>query len=222
MLTSKDLSGISLNNKNLSALSFNSKNYKSVFNFDITKIKKMITKGKNSFKIEGLGKKSAFVHLQIDYFTEDTSIKEETDFFTIKRKYYKLEQYIDDEKIKYRIGKKVSSLDKGENFIAEIEITSSKIYNYLMVEESYPAGCQPVKDFLLYNIENVEDKDPSDFIDWRDEKVIFFCDQFSAKKFYYVLSPIYKGDYNILPVTCSAMYFPNIRGNSSDNTLRIK
>ncbi|PKL14915.1 MAG: hypothetical protein CVV50_01880, partial [Spirochaetae bacterium HGW-Spirochaetae-6] len=95
-------------------------------------------------------------------------------------------------------------------------------YQYFMLRDFYPAGCQPIKDFLIYQIEGLESRVRPDFIDFKEDQVAFFADRFLGKmEVYYVLNTSLAGKYQVLPAQGELMYFPAIRGNSPQDELVI-
>ncbi|MBN1899638.1 MAG: hypothetical protein JW827_12755 [Spirochaetes bacterium] len=212
---------IVINNKKVSRITFSRNNLSSDVELSYSDLKDL--EEKNSLVIEGLaGDDKLFASLSLSYYTKEKEIKPARSGMTVDRSYYELNQYSEEGKIRYELGGRISSIKKGENFVVRLDVTVDKPYQYVMLEDYYPAGCQPVKDFLTYNIDKGNDTKRADFIDYRDEKVAFFIDFIDkSASLYYVVTPIFKGEYSIVPGMGALMYFPAIRGNSSQIELKI-
>ncbi|MFY0577177.1 hypothetical protein ACN28S_25210 [Cystobacter fuscus] len=57
----------------------------------------------------------------------------------------------------------------------------------------------------------------------RDEKVVFFASDLKAGKnvFGYMMTPGFAGNLHVMPASASLMYHPQVRGTSSEQTLRV-
>jgi len=214
---------IKLNNNQIGSIKFSRDYFNSVIEIPQDNFIQYL-KDDNTVKIEGdFGKNDIlFLSFSYEYYTNEKTIEALSAGITVRRNYYALNEYRGyDDKIKYKLGGRVSSINKGENFIVEISISLAKESDYIMIEDYMPAGCIAVKDFLLYNIDGINRGKP-DFIDFRNDRVIFFLNRASDIKLYYVVNPVYKGDYKVMPAVASLMYFPVFRGNSDDNSITIK
>jgi alpha-2-macroglobulin len=213
---------VTLNGNKVGDIVFNKNNFWTELKLNSSTINKF-SKQNNELKVAGLGKEELYLSFAHRYYTNETFIKESNSGVKVERNYYKLEQYNDpNDTIHYRIGQKTDSADKNENILVELKVSSDKKQNYIMVEDYFPAGCIPIKDFLLYNIDTVKDIKLPDFADFRDTKVIFFNARGGQSTFYYVMMPVFKGNYKVLPAQGSLMYFPDVRGNSNQNDFSIK
>ena len=213
---------ILLNNNKIGEIVFNRNNFNTELKLPFSTYGKFMKKD-NELKIDGMDKEKLMANFAFKYYTNEINIKESSSGIKVERNYYKLEQYAaPDGTIRYKMGSKIAYVTKGENFIIEVKISPNTFYEYVMVEDYFPAGCLPVKDFLLYNIDKVKDVKQPDFTDFRDNRVAFFLTKTNGITLYYVVTPVFKGNYKVLPASASLMYFPNIRGNSTQIDFKIQ
>ncbi len=215
---------VTFNGKDMGTVHYKKKNFNSVISFKYNEIKNLLKKQNNRFRVFNMDEgEKVFISMSMHYYTANKEIKANANGLNIQRQYYELDQSKDGDKITYSIGGEVSTLKKGTQYLVKITVNPDKDYQHLLIEDYYPGGAPPVKDFLIYNINGLSRQNAPDFIDYREEKVAFFIDNLNNRKeLYYVVGSIFEGSYKTVPAQGYLMYFPNIRGNSNENSLKIE
>jgi len=109
--------------------------------------------------------------------------------------------------------------------------------NFLVVEDYYPAGMEPVDSTLKTEVD-VPDGEvvrPSQRFAWwwmptfdhqelRDERAVFYAQQLGAGTYQvrYFLRGAIPGEYRVLPATASEMYFPEVWGRTDGVIFRVE
>ena len=147
----------------------------------------------------------------------------------VNRRYYRLERIKDakvkvsgsrgqvaDQKVeKYRRieMKNLEKLKSGDLVEVELEIDSKNDYEYLLFEDPKAAGCEAVAVRSGYN-----GNDLGAYMEVRDERVCFFVRRLMRGKHSvaYRLRAEIPGRFSALPARASAMYAPELKGNSDE------
>jgi len=109
----------------------------------------------------------------------------------------------------------------GEAVLVRLTITSPREYEYLVLEDPLPAGCEVSE---RGNLERWEwDWWWSD-LEVRDEKVAFFARRLPAgtSTIEYHLRPQIPGDYHVMPTQIYSMYNPDVRGSGAETRVRLR
>ena len=118
-----------------------------------------------------------------------------------------------------------------------LTLTLPRMRNYLIVEDFYPAGMEPVDPTL--NTEVQEGTDPEmrrvnrgdlwwwpsfDHEELRGERAVFYARRLSAGTYQvrYFLRAAIPGEYRVLPATASEMYFPEVWGRTEGLLFRVE
>ena len=173
----------------------------------------------NDIKIQKQGTGNLYYTHLIKYAVRDVVIPDFDSGFKVSRRYTALEP----RKVQDASGNTVYVYDEitgplksGERFRVEIKISGEEKYEYAMIEDPIPAGCEVVQEI------------PGD--NWwycrkeiRDEKVAFFTTFWYDKErtISYQLRAETPGFYHVLPTKAQLMYLPEIWGRSGSNTLII-
>jgi uncharacterized protein YfaS (alpha-2-macroglobulin family) len=109
----------------------------------------------------------------------------------------------------------------GEAILVRLSITSPRRYDYVVVEDPIPAGCEAAEQGDLYPWE--WDRWYSD-MQVRDEKVTFFAHGLPAGKasIEYHLRPQIPGDYHVMPTEVYSMYNPEVRGSGAEARVSVR
>ncbi len=122
----------------------------------------------------------------------------------------------------------VTAAKPGELIEVRLTVVLPRMRNYLVLEDFYPAGMEPVDPTLKTEQGGAEPevrRINTSYIWWwptfdhqelRDERAVFYARQLSAGTYevrYYLRAAI-PGEYRVLPATASEMYFPEVRGRS--------
>ncbi|MBN1799329.1 MAG: hypothetical protein JW822_12180 [Spirochaetales bacterium] len=214
---------IKLNNERLGEISYQKNSFTTQKQFAAQELAGML-RTTNSLSIEGIdSNEPVLVTLAFSYYTDDSLIHADSSGIRINRTYYELTEHKTySGTIEYRKGQVLSSFTTGKNILVEIDFGCTSLQDYVIVEDYFPAGCTPIKDFKLHTISGFSKADQADFTDFRDEKVAFFYARASSHKIYYVLRPVFEGSYEVMPAMGYLMYFPSVRGNSYDSHISVK
>jgi uncharacterized protein YfaS (alpha-2-macroglobulin family) len=125
----------------------------------------------------------------------------------------KVEKY---ERIPVQNGNTVTS---GDLIEIELLVESKNDYEYILLEDFKAAGFEPVDVRSGYTGNAL-----GAYVEFRDEKVAFFVRRLMRGKhsISYRLRAEIPGTFSALPTTISAMYAPELRGNSDETKVRVK
>ncbi len=112
-----------------------------------------------------------------------------------------------------------ATLKSGDLVEVELEIESKNDYEYLVFEDMKAAGFEPVEVRSGYT-----GNDMGAYVEFRDERVAFFVRALARGKHSvsYRLRAEIPGKFSALPTRASAMYAPELRGNSDEIKLEIE
>ncbi|MCL5773741.1 MAG: MG2 domain-containing protein [Firmicutes bacterium] len=179
--------------------------------------------GKNKITIQKEGKGKLYYSAELRYFPDVENIKPASQGgIKISRVYksLKLEKDI--------FGKFVEKEEKfggtlgiGERLLVKISVECDKDFEYLIIEDPLPAGCEVVIPEGERNWGSL----------WwcrqeiRDEKAVFFS-RFLEKGQKFVLSYEIRGeipgDYHVLPTLIYQMYIPEVRANGEEAQIKVR
>src|SRR5262249_36996421 len=112
----------------------------------------------------------------------------------------------------------LAELQSGDLAEVELEIDSKNDYEYVMFEDFKAAGFEPVEVRSGYAGNSL-----GAYMELRDNRVTFFVRWLARGKHSvsYRLRAEVPGQFSALPATASAMYAPELRGNSDEMKLKI-
>jgi alpha-2-macroglobulin len=112
----------------------------------------------------------------------------------------------------------LGSVKSGDLIEIELVIDSKNDYEYVLFEDMKAAGCEPVALQSGYN-----GNDLGAYMELRDNQVSFFVRQLARGRHSvsYRLRAEIPGRFSALPTRASAMYAPELRGNSDELKLNI-
>lgn len=132
----------------------------------------------------------------------------------------------------------LASVTQGDLVEVHLTLTVPEPRHFVMLEDVYPAGMEPVDPTLLTEQQDlpgpglVRDKEPSmrwwwnpfDHRELRDERAVFFAQalQPGVYQVRYLLRATLPGEYQVLPATASEMYFPEVWGRTGGATFSIQ
>ncbi|MEJ5310843.1 MAG: Ig-like domain-containing protein [Anaerolineae bacterium] len=130
----------------------------------------------------------------------------------------------------------VTSAQPGELVEVRLTLTLPRMRNYLVVEDFYPAGMEPVDPTLNTEVQDGTQPETRrintgdvwwwptfDHKELRDERAVFYARQLAAGTYEvrYFLRAAIPGEYRVLPATASEMYFPDVRGRSAGELFTV-
>jgi hypothetical protein len=208
----------------------------SIFSFDNVFVQtgKSVTGGKHKIELRKKGKGRLYWNVYTSYFTLEDYIKRSGLEVKVNRTIYKLEevdkkikvsgsrgQAIDQKVQKYKRVpvKNMSELKSGELVEVELVIDSKNDYEYILIEDMKAGGFEAVEVRSGYNGNSM-----GAYAEFRDNRVCFFVRSLMRGKHSvsYRLRAEIPGKFSALPAKISAMYAPELRGNSDEIKLLIK
>jgi len=184
-----------------------------------TKPENLVKGEVNSISIEKKGEGNLYYSHVIKFSVKDVSIPAFDGGFKVSRRYTEIEP----REITTPDGHKTNVYDdinrpvkSNEKIRVEIKISGSEKYEYIMIEDPIPSGCEVANESQQ---------------DWwycrkevRDEKVAFFTTVWGEreKTIVYYLRAETPGSYHILQTKAQLMYLPEVWGSSAGNTLIIE
>jgi uncharacterized protein YfaS (alpha-2-macroglobulin family) len=207
-----------------------------LFSFDNKLVLKgdAIESGKHTLEIRRKGTGPVYFNAYLTNFTLEDFITKAGLEVKVNRKYYKLTridqsikapgargQALDQKVEKYKRTElpNLSSLKSGDLVEIELEIDSKNDYEYLIFEDPKAAGFEPMLVRSGYN-----PNDMGAYMELRDDKVCFFVRRLMRGKHSvsYRMRAEVPGKFSALPTRASAMYAPELKGNSDEIKLAIE
>ncbi len=193
-----------------------------------------VTTGKHTLELKKKGTGPLYYNAYLTYFTLEDHIARAGLEVKVNRKVYKLIR--DDKTIdvagsrgqavgqrveKYRREelKDMDTLKSGDLVEVELEIDSKNDYEYLIFEDMKAAGFEPVEVRSGYGGNAM-----GAYMELRDNRTSFFVRSLLRGKHSaaYRLRAEIPGKFSALPAKASAMYAPELRGNSNEIKLQIR
>jgi uncharacterized protein YfaS (alpha-2-macroglobulin family) len=189
--------------------------------------------GAHKLEIKKTGTGPVYFNAYLSNFTLEDFITRAGLEVKVNRKYYKLipvdkkikvpgsdGQVLEQKVVKYdrKELENLATLKSGELVEVELEIDSKNDYEYVLFEDFKPAGFEPVEVRSGYNR-----NDLGAYVELRDERVCFFVRSLARGKHSvsYRMRAEIPGKFSALPAQASAMYAPELRGNSDEIKLKV-
>ncbi len=192
-----------------------------------------VTDGEHTLEFRKQGQGPLYFNAYLTNFTLEDHIEKAGLEVKVQRKYYKLTR-VDKEvdaagsrgqAVKEKVEKydrteleNLASVTSGDLVEVEFEIDSKNDYEYLVFEDMKASGFEPVDIRSGYAGNSL-----GAYVEYRDERVAFFVRQLPRGKhsMKYRLRAEIPGKFSALPTKASAMYAPELRGNSDELKLQI-
>jgi len=206
-----------------------------LFSFDNTFILTgdAVESGKRQLEIRRKGTGPVYFNAYLTNFTLEDFITRAGLEVKVNRKYYKLAkvektikvsglhgQAADQKVEKYERSElqNLAQLKSGDLVEIELEIDSKNDYEYLLFEDMKPAGFEPLLVRSGYN-----PNDMGAYMELRDDRVCFFVRALARGKHSvsYRMRAEIPGKFSALPARASAMYAPELKGNSDEIKLKV-
>jgi alpha-2-macroglobulin len=192
-----------------------------------------LSAGAHEIEIRRQGKGSVYFNAYLTNFTLEEDIAKAGLEVKVERQVYLLKpvdkkiqvegtrgQVVDQKVEKYErvLLNNLDTVKSGDLLEVELVIESKNDYEYLLFEDMKPAGCEAVEVRSGYNGNSM-----GAFVEFRDNRVSFFIRQLARGKHSvnYRLRAEIPGKFAALPAKASAMYAPELRGNSNEIKLQI-
>lgn len=187
--------------------------------------------GANQLVVEKQGKGALYYATYLTYFNRAERLNATSNELSVKRAYYRIKVITDDhgkqkiEQIPFAGG----SLKSGDELLVKLTITAPKAYQYLMVEDYLPSGCEIVKEAPKGHTNRYRYRHyyhwnkPYDHSEAHDAKMVFFKTNLAAGDLIltYKIRAETPGRYKTLPTYAELMYHPHVTATSSDFPLTV-
>jgi hypothetical protein len=193
-----------------------------------------VKSGPHQLELRRAGKGPLYYNAYVTNFTLEEFITRAGLEIKVNRKYYKLHkeqkaiqvagargQSVDQKVEKYVREElpNLGTLKSGDLVEIELEIDSKNDYEYLIFEDLKAAGFEPVELQSGYTR-----NDLGAYVEFRDERVAFFVRTLARGKHSvsYRMRAEIPGRFSALPTKASAMYAPELKGNSDEIKIVIE
>ncbi len=193
-----------------------------------------VDSGKHTLEVRRKGTGPVYFNVYLTNFTLEDFITRAGLEVKVNRKYYKLTpldkkikasgsrgQVLDQKVEKYERSElaNMAQLKSGDLVEVELEIDSKNDYEYLLFEDCKAAGFEPLLVRSGYNPNEL-----GAYVEMRDDRVCFFVRALARGKHSvsYRMRAEIPGRFSALPARGSAMYAPELKGNSDEIKLRIE
>jgi len=191
--------------------------------------------GKNVLTVTKKGAGNLFFSLVLSYYSKEENVPAGGTRLKIQREYYRLIPRVEDDRLVYDKVKLPpnATVRVGEPVFVKLYVDADDDYEYVMVTDPLPAGCEVAKNRDRYRIRNERYWwGYYDYEDWgymysgreiHDDHSAFFVSYLWGgwREFSYVLEPYLPGRYHVMPAEVSLMYFPDKRGHSAETILTV-
>lgn len=194
---------------------------------------KAVTDGEHKIEIRRKGTGPVYFNAYLTNFTMENYIKKAGLEVKVDREYYKLVrvektdqeagtrgQPITKKREKYdRIKlKDMDEIVSGDLIEVELTIQSKNDYEYLLFEDLKPSGFEPDEVRSGYTKNEMRA-----YVEFRDDRVGFFIEKLArgTHSVSYRMRAENPGRFSALPAQASAMYAPELKGNSDEIKLRV-
>ena len=193
-----------------------------------------VTSGRHTIAFAKSGVGPLYFNAYVTNFTLEDPIQKAGLEIRVKRKMYKLVEVSATAKVSGQRGQVLDqrvekyqrqeiadgqALKSGDLVEVELEIDSKNDYEYVLFEDMKAAGFEPVDLQSGYN-----GNDLNAYMELRDDRVSFFVRALARGKHSvaYRLRAEIPGKFSALPTRASAMYAPELKGNSDENKVVIE
>jgi len=193
-----------------------------------------VTTGEHTIEFAKSGAGPLYFNAYVTNFTLEDPIRKAGLEVRVQRKFYKLIEVKETTKVSGERGQALDqrvekyqrqeiadgqALKSGDLVEVELEIDSKNDYEYVLFEDMKAAGFEPVDLQSGYN-----GNDLNAYMELRDDRVSFFTRTLARGKHSvsYRLRAEIPGKFSALPTRASAMYAPDLKGNSDENKVVIE
>jgi uncharacterized protein YfaS (alpha-2-macroglobulin family) len=194
---------------------------------------KALESGKHKIELRRTGKGPLYCNSYFSYFSLEDRIPKAGLEVKVNRQFYKLipeDKKIDVAGSRGQAGKQkvekyrreliadLSTLKSGDLVEIEMVVESKNDYEYLVIEDYKAAGFEPVDIRSGYN-----GNEMGAYVEFRDERVAMFLRTLARGKhsISYRTRAEIPGKFSALPTQISAMYAPELRGNSDEFKINV-
>ncbi len=187
---------------------------------------KELRTGDNILRLEKQGPGSLYYTVRFGQYVgaEDLPMRVGGSGIVIERNYYKLSLGRDDVSGQLRLLPSKSPRQRfrsGDLIRARVSMRSARDYDYMMIEDPIPAGCEVIE---RGDMPQWEWGFWWDDVDVRDQMVSFFARRLpqGRRTIEYILRAQIPGKFHVMPTRAYGMYRPEIRGDGPENRIVIE
>lgn len=177
--------------------------------------------GDNKICLSKQGQGKLYFTACLEYYSSDENLPAQSSGIEVKREYFRLvPENQQDGTIKHRRTPLGDDIDQGEVFEVVLTLSGTRDYEYVVLEDYIPSGCEFEKE--------TDEKQRRYYYDWsnkeeRDDRLVVFFGYYAngSRQIGYKLRAETPGSYHAMPARASMMYFPEIAGNSAEKRLTI-
>jgi uncharacterized protein YfaS (alpha-2-macroglobulin family) len=190
--------------------------------------------GKHEIELRRKGEGPLYFNAYLTNFTLEDDIKKAGLEIKVERKYYLLKRVDKTVKVEGQRGQAIdqkvekfervpldnlATLKSGDMVEIELEFESKNDYEYILFEDMKPAGFEPAEVRSGYSNNGL-----GAYMELRDNRVAFFVRVLSRGKnsIAYRMRAETPGQFAALPAKVSAMYAPELKGNSDEIKLKVE
>ncbi|MDQ7824415.1 MAG: MG2 domain-containing protein [Candidatus Eremiobacteraeota bacterium] len=166
--------------------------------------------GENTLTIQSGCKEPLFCSASLHYCSQEENIPAQGDLLRISREYLPTQH-------PERRTPPLSSIKSGEEFSVRLTIDAKNDFEYLVLEDPRPAGCEVSEGSVWERNQCFSN------CEIRDEKTVFFFTELERGKHIleYRIRAEVPGDYHVMPASVSPMYNPEFKGTSAESRIKI-
>ena len=189
--------------------------------------------GTHTVEFRKRGKSPVYYNGYVTNFTQEDPITSAGLEIKISRRYFRLVprndkaavagdrgQVVDQRVDKYDRVEIVNfeELESGDRIEVELIVESKNDYEYILLEDNKPAGCEPVNLRSGYT-----GNEMGAYVEFRDERTALFVSRLARGRHSvsYRLRAETPGKFSALPAVASAMYAPELKANSQEFKMQI-
>jgi uncharacterized protein YfaS (alpha-2-macroglobulin family) len=193
-----------------------------------------VKEGKHEIELKRRGEGPLYFNAYLTNFTLEDDIKKAGLEIKVERKYYLLKRVDKNIKVEGQRGQAVdqkvekfervplenlATVKSGDMVEIELEFESKNDYEYILFEDMKPAGFEPAEVRSGYSNNGL-----GAYMELRDNRVAFFVRALARGKnsIAYRMRAETPGQFSALPAKVSAMYAPELKGNSDEIKLKVE
>lgn len=188
--------------------------------------------GENKLQITKKGEGNLFFSLSFSYYSTEEGIPAGGTELKVQRMYYRLIPKVEGNRLVYDKVPLYGPIKVGEPIFVKLFVSSTDEFEYVMLTDPIPAGCEVATDRSRYPVRGERYWwGYYDYDDWgymysgreiHDDHVAFFTTYLrDSREYSYVLEPYLPGVYHTMPAVVSLMYFPDKRGHSGEDIVNV-
>ena len=180
--------------------------------------------GANVIRIERQGSVgNLYYSATLGYYTSGESLGATGDSLRVTREYFRLVPKDEENLLEFVRVPLRGEVRSGEEIEVRLTLEADSEFDYLMLEDFFPAGCEVVEDKAdldqryRYWWSYVSNREA------RDEKMVFFNQYVTTGKlsFVYTLRAETPGAFHVMPARATLMYEPEVMGTSKEEHVSI-